>query len=120
MELTPIKSSMIAAAGYDAERQAMRVQFKNGQVFEYAGVTAEQHQGAINADSFGAYFARYIKPEHDAKPITKDERPKCKVDGVLAPNAMCGCVTVNGSLCSSEEECEHKDPVSDKIKIQNV
>lgn len=120
MKLTPINSSMIKAAGYDAEREAMQVQFKNGQIFEYAGVTAEEHQGAIDAKSFGAYFAKHIKPGHDAKPVTP-EKPKCKVNGVLAPNAMCGRVTVKGSKCSAEGKCEHKEDVSaSPIEIKGV
>lgn len=122
MKLTiATNSSMITAAGYDEERQALRVKFKNGKVFEYSGVTLEEKKSLLAAESFGAYFSRFIKPEHDAKPIEEDDRPKCKVNGVLAPNAMCGRVSVRVSKCSAEGECEHKETVKPApIEIKGV
>lgn len=110
MKLTiTTNSSMITAAGYDEERQALRVKFKNGKVFEYSGVTLEEKKALLAAESFGSYFSRFIKPEHDALPIEEPKRDKCMVDGVLGKNAMCGRVTVQGGFCSSDVECIHKE-----------
>ena len=39
--LIPITSSNVMAAGYDAQSQIMKVQFKNGRLYEYYGVDLE-------------------------------------------------------------------------------
>lgn len=114
MKMQEIKSSVFKAMGYDEERQALHIQFNSGAIFEYGQVLPEHWEGLNAADSAEAYFSRYIRPNHDAKPIApaernKEGRPKCKVNGVLAPNAMCGRVSVKGSFCSAEGECEHKE-----------
>ena len=61
MELKPVKSSNIAAIGYDSMDKKLVVKFHNGSVYEYEPVQPETHLALINADSIGGYFAKNIK-----------------------------------------------------------
>ena len=47
--LIPIASSNVMAAGYDAQNQIMKVQFKNGTLYEYYGVQLELWVSFIGA-----------------------------------------------------------------------
>ena len=40
-QLIPIQSDNVRAAGYDAETLVMTVQFRNGYLYEYCGVSAD-------------------------------------------------------------------------------
>ena len=48
-ELIPIASSNVMAAGYDAQNQIMKVQFKNGILYEYYGVQLELWASFVDA-----------------------------------------------------------------------
>lgn len=48
-ELIPIASSNVMAAGYDAQNQIMKVQFKNGLLYEYYGVQLELWESFVGA-----------------------------------------------------------------------
>ena len=61
MDLTPVSSSMIAAVGYDAEKQSLAVQFNNGRIYNYGGVPEAEYENLISAGSVGQYFAQNIK-----------------------------------------------------------
>lgn len=61
MERTPVSSSNLSAVGYDVDRQALEVEFKNGTVYEYAGVPDGEHDGLMSAGSKGTYFNANIK-----------------------------------------------------------
>jgi hypothetical protein len=61
MERTPVSSSNISAIGYDADNQALEVEFSNGAVYSYSGVPSGEHEGFMNADSKGRYLHANIK-----------------------------------------------------------
>lgn len=61
MERIPVTSSNIAAIGYDPDRSALDVEFKNGSVYQYSGVPASEHDAFMNADSKGKYLNANIK-----------------------------------------------------------
>ena len=48
-QLIPIQSDNVRAAGYDVETQVMTVQFKNGYLYEYYGVSADVWNSFIAA-----------------------------------------------------------------------
>lgn len=52
--LTPVESSQIAAVGHAGDVLAVR--FKGGQLYHYTGVSAEQHQALVGAESIGKHF----------------------------------------------------------------
>lgn len=61
IEMMPLNSSNIAAAGYDPEIGTLRIEFKSGAVYSYANVPAEVHADLMTAPSAGGYFFRNIK-----------------------------------------------------------
>lgn len=68
MQMTPIdpeKSSNLKAWGYDSKTKVMRVQFKNGGMYDYADVPQEKVDEFKESDSMGSYLNVAIKSEHD-------------------------------------------------------
>lgn len=61
-ELTPLKSSNIAAVGHDGE--ALYVQFRSGKTYSYPGVDAAHFRAMIETDSPGSYFHKHVKSAH--------------------------------------------------------
>lgn len=66
-----VKSSNIAAVGYDPETRELYISFKNSS-YIMSDVTAEHAQGLIEAESPGRYFAQHIRGQYDYK---KTEHP---------------------------------------------
>jgi hypothetical protein len=112
MELVPVESSNVAAIGYNAECQLLRVRFRDGSTYDYPATSAEAHQRIMNAPSKGRAIAgcRGIKigpvPEtitlrepfvYQAQPLqTLQEDPCCarRLSKVL--NSL---ATVSGWTC---------------------
>lgn len=70
MKLTNIeKSSNIAAIGYNAPAKRLRVQFKNGGIYEYANVPTNVHMELMAAESKGSHFAKHIRHKFEGKKI---------------------------------------------------
>ncbi|HSZ00311.1 MAG TPA: KTSC domain-containing protein [Terriglobales bacterium] len=62
LQLDPVDgSSQIAAHGYNPETQTAQVQFRNGQIHEYQGVTPEDWDNYRAQPSPGKGFQAYIK-----------------------------------------------------------
>jgi hypothetical protein len=68
MERTPVSSSNIGAIGYEAETQILEIEFINGRVYQYSGVSIDEYEAMMNADSKGKYFNANIKNRY---PFTK-------------------------------------------------
>jgi hypothetical protein len=59
VQLTPVKSSNINKLGWlDG---VLHVEFSNGGLFSYPGVTNEDYQKLINAKSIGSHFAQHVR-----------------------------------------------------------
>ena len=69
MIMIPLKSSNIAAAGY--ENNVLRVQFSNGTQYDYKGVSSEVFNSFIEAKSQGKFFHKNIRGVFQS---TKHER----------------------------------------------
>lgn len=61
IKLTPVTSSSIGGIGYDSKSSTMAVQFKNGGLYHYPGVSAPAHQALISAKSIGKYFGQHFR-----------------------------------------------------------
>ncbi len=61
MDRTPVSSSNISAIGYDSDSEMLEVEFTNGAVYSYSGVTLGEYDGFMNADSKGKYLHANIK-----------------------------------------------------------
>lgn len=64
-----VKSSNINSVGYDQEQSILEVEFKSGAVYQYEGVTAEQHSDMLAAESVGKYFNTHIRTAFEGKVI---------------------------------------------------
>lgn len=71
MELKPVKSSNIAGIGY--KDGTMRVQFSNGNIYEYQGVTEKDYRELMSADSIGSAFHFSIKSQYEGRKIEPDK-----------------------------------------------
>lgn len=69
MKLEPVTSSQIEAIGYDAATQTLRVKFKNGGEYDYAGVSPDKHATMIKAESVGKFLGQHIKGRHAYKKV---------------------------------------------------
>ncbi len=56
MERKRINSSKIRAVGYDPQSQTLEVEFSDGKVLAYRGVSGEVHRGLMAAPSPVAYW----------------------------------------------------------------
>jgi hypothetical protein len=54
--MVPVKSSSIAAVGYNAPQKRMSVKFNSGSTYHYAGVEPDQHSALVTASSVGKHF----------------------------------------------------------------
>lgn len=61
MNMQPVESSNLSAAGYDATTKKLRIQFKNGSIYEYSDVAKQTYDGLLSAESAGKYFTAYIR-----------------------------------------------------------
>lgn len=60
-EMQPVSSSNISAVGYDTENQGVYVQFLDGSVYVYKGVTEYEFENLKTASSVGSYLNRNYK-----------------------------------------------------------
>ena len=60
-------SSTVANIDYDPETRNMDVTFHSGQTYTLPGVSAEQHEDFLAADSKGKHFHRHFKGKFGSK-----------------------------------------------------
>lgn len=73
--LTPVKSSQIAAIGYDKPASTLIVQFKYGGHYAYANVTPEDYKLLMDSESVGKVFGALIKSNPAKYPFHKIIEP---------------------------------------------
>ena len=61
MERFPVSSSSVSMIGYDADTQALEVQYNNGGVYQYQGVPQDVFDQLMNAPSKGTFINQQIK-----------------------------------------------------------
>jgi hypothetical protein len=66
MQMQQVSSSQVQQMGHDPSTGIMHVMFKNGSVYEYSNVSAEEFNQLLNAPSIGAVIRRAVagKPYH--------------------------------------------------------
>lgn len=60
--LTPVKSSNIAKLGWNDG--VLHVEFSNGGLFSYAGVSNQLYNELMSAKSIGCHFGKHIRPKY--------------------------------------------------------
>ena len=67
MERKRISSSKIRAVGYDPKTEALEVEFNDGRVMSYAGVSPEVHRRFMAAPSPVAFFEDKIEEDYTGR-----------------------------------------------------
>jgi KTSC domain len=73
MDWTKLNSSLIDSARYDPATGDLTVQFHQGRRYIYEGVSPKAADHFFQAESPGAYFHKYIKPNYQGDEITDEE-----------------------------------------------
>ena len=55
MERKRISASNIRSVGFDSRNRVLEIEFSNGSIVQYSGVSDEVHRRFINAPSPGSY-----------------------------------------------------------------
>ena len=66
-EMTPVRSSNVAAVGY--EDGTLYVEFHSGATYAYEGVGEAAYQDLLTDPSPGSYLNRHIKARYSARRI---------------------------------------------------
>jgi len=61
MERIPVSSSSIASIGYDPEIPALEVEYRQGGIYRYQGVSQGVFEQLMNAPSKGTFINQQIK-----------------------------------------------------------
>lgn len=69
MERRRISANNIRSVGYDARGRMLEVEFSNGGIYQYSGVSEEVHRRFINAPSPGSYFRDNIEENFSARKV---------------------------------------------------
>ena len=64
-EMTEVKSSLIAAVGYDEAQKELTVEFKKGGIYSYKPVPHAVYTAMLEAISVGKFFLRNIKNQYE-------------------------------------------------------
>ena len=59
-----VRSSTIDSVGYDEPTKTMKVKFKSGGTYSYAGVPKDEHDRLVTASSVGSHFHKHIKSKY--------------------------------------------------------
>lgn len=62
--MIPVRSSAIAAVGYDPNTRRMQIRFTSGGTYTYCGVPQSVYDGLMSASSVGTYFDRVIRDRY--------------------------------------------------------
>lgn len=76
IRMTDVKSSQVKSIGHDPATNTLAVCFTRGAgaIYHYPGVTAQQHQEFVNAESIGSHFGKNIKPLAFEKFVQKKDQ----------------------------------------------
>lgn len=69
-EMTEVKSSLIAAVGYDNEKKELTVEFKKGGTYGYKPIPYAVYTAMLEAVSVGSFFLRNIKGQYPYVKVT--------------------------------------------------
>lgn len=65
MHRTKVESSNVESVGFNRESGTLEVEYKNGLIYQYAGVKPDAYAGLLAAKSKGRYLHQYIQASHD-------------------------------------------------------
>ncbi len=68
MDMEPVKSTNIRAIGHDPATSTLRVEFKNGGIYEFPAST-EDHAALMASDSKGKHFYQHFRGKVPARKV---------------------------------------------------
>ncbi len=74
VEIHPVNSSVLAAAGYDGDRRVLEARFCSGRIYHYFDVPESVFRKLLAASSVGQYFNRSVKPRYRAELVYDPHR----------------------------------------------
>lgn len=66
MERKRVNSSRIRSAGYDSQKQLLEIEFSDGRIVSYRGVSSEVHRQFMNAPSPVSFYEDKIAENYRA------------------------------------------------------
>jgi hypothetical protein len=69
MDRKKVSSSSIRAVGFDERNRVLEVEFNDGRINHYSGVSAEVHRRLMSAPSIVSYFRDNVEESFTAKRI---------------------------------------------------
>jgi len=69
MERRRVNASSIRSVGYDPGGQVLEIEFANGSIVQYSGVSPEVHRRFVNSPSPGSFFQDQIEENFPGKKI---------------------------------------------------
>ncbi|HEV2462821.1 MAG TPA: KTSC domain-containing protein [Acidobacteriaceae bacterium] len=73
MELTPVTSAVISAAAYCGSQRLLRVQFRDGKMYQYFDVPAALYRDFCGAPSKGSFFNQTIRQRFRCQRLEKSK-----------------------------------------------
>jgi hypothetical protein len=69
MERKRVNASNIRSVGYDARTRVLEIEFSNGGIYQYSGVSEEVHRRFMNTPSPGSFFRDSIEEDFPSKRV---------------------------------------------------
>ena len=69
MERTRVSSSNIRSIGFDVQDETLEVEFRNGGIYQYFGVSQQLYERFMAASSKGKLFSAHIRDKFRTKKI---------------------------------------------------
>jgi len=66
-----VTSSVIASVGYDSAARTMDVEFRTGRLYRFFGITPDDHNALISAESIGRHFNAKIRNRFPCREIQR-------------------------------------------------
>jgi hypothetical protein len=67
IKMTDVKSSNVAAHGYDEATKTLAIRFKGGGLYNIAGVPKELYDKFCGCESFGRFFQGEVRGKYKAE-----------------------------------------------------
>lgn len=69
MTMRPVESSSLRRVGYSQASRTLRIEFKEGSVWDYLQVPPSEYEGLMKAGSHGRYFYSHIRNRFQSRKI---------------------------------------------------
>lgn len=75
MEMVPVQSSNVAAIGYDETVRLLRIEFKDGSVYDAYAIDPQMHDALMATSSKGGFISRFLQTQLRRRPAIEGQPP---------------------------------------------